>query len=93
MHQCITQRQNKLEKVQKKTVTEFRITLQDMLLNRLSHKYPIEPTKISELEELFSKEYPQIALDDVLVPLLVSGKITISGDFVITNPMEVSHVK
>ena len=91
VQKTIQKREKRIQTAQKKAAELFGVTLQDMLFNRLTSE-STKTVNMSELEKLFSADYPQVHLEDILLPLLVSSKVRISGDVIIS--MEVpTHVK
>lgn len=91
IHQKIVQRENNLELVQKK-IGKFGVTLQGMVLNNIS-SHDSRAAKISELKKLFNEYFPQIYLEDILILLLIFGKIKISEDTITLCFVEATHVR
>jgi len=98
IHHTIQQRHEKLSHTQDKEehVLEFLNDikpLQYQLLNIIHHNDTIIPARISQLKETFNEFYPEINLEDIILPLVTSRKVTVSGDFISPSIVEVSHVK
>ena len=81
IHHDITQRRDDLESAQKKAQSAIGITLQKMVINRLSFD-DVKSAHISEMRGLFVDDYPKISIEDVLVPLIVSRQVEVDGDTV-----------
>jgi len=93
IHHTIQQRYHNLNHTQDKERTENRPQLEEQLLNILHHMDTILPAKLSQLKETFSHFYPAINIEDIILPLVTSRKVTVSGDLISPSIVEASHVK
>jgi len=92
IHHTIQKRYEKLSHVQDKEKTGNRPRLEEQLLNILHHSDTAIPARISEIKETFNHFYPEINLEDIILPLVTSKKITVSGDLISPSTVEVYHV-
>lgn len=93
IHHTIQQRYEKLSHAQKQEKTGNRPRLEKQLLNVIHHSDTILPVKILELKETFQHFHPEINLEDIILPLVTSRKVTVSGDLISPCFVETSHVK
>jgi len=93
IHHTIQQRYEKLSHVQGREKTGNRPRLEEQLLNIIHHNDTIIPARISQLRETFNEFYPAIDIEDIILPLVTSRKVTVSGDFISPSIMEAPHVK
>jgi len=93
IHHTIQDRYDKLNNTQENEKAENRPRLEEQLLNIIHHSDTILPAKISHIKETFDYFYPEINLEDIILPLVTSKKVTVSGDLISPNFVEVSHVK
>ena len=98
IHNVIQQRYDKLNHTQDKerhvlVFLDDTDPLQYQLLNVLHHRDTVLPAKISELKVAFSNFHPEINIEDIILPLVTSRKVTVSGDFISPCFVDVSHVK
>jgi len=98
IHRTIQDRYEKLSHAQDKE-KQVLVFLDDInpleycLLNIIHHSDTILPAKISELKEIFQQFHREIDIEDIILPLVTSKKVTVSGDLISPNFVEVSHVK
>ena len=90
IHDSMERRTKVMVKAQE-NAKKYGISLQDMLLTRLSIEVNMS-MEISKMSEIFNAEYPNIDVEEVIVPLLVAGKVSIL-EGVISMPMETKYVK
>jgi len=93
IHHTIQKRYEKLSHVQDREKIGNRPLLEKQLLNIIHHNDTIIPARISEIKETFQHFHPEINLEDIILPLVTSRKVTVSGDFISPSIVEVPHVK
>jgi len=92
IHHTIQQRYEKLSHAQKQEKTGNRPRLEKQLLNIIHHSDTILPVKISELKETFDYFHPEINIEDIILPLVTSRKVIVSGDLISPSTVEITHV-
>lgn len=93
IHDTIQQRYEKLSHAQKQEKTGNRPRLEKQLLNIIHHNDTVLPVKISEIKETFNNFYPEIDIEDIILPLVTSKKVIVSGDLISPCFLEESFVR
>ncbi len=78
-HNRVNLIKTKLELCQKRLERglDAEIRLQDMVLNYLRHNDTKLPVAMSELKDVFSDDCPKDVFEYLLIPLIISGKISV----------------
>ena len=93
IHHTTQQRYKKLSHAQKQEKTGNRPRLEKQLLNIIHPSNTTLPAKISQIKETIHQFYPEINIEDIILPLVTSRKVTVSGDLISPCFVETSHVK
>ena len=88
IHKMMQKRMEALGRAQEKA-KKYGVTLQSMLLTRLKVEVNMS-AEISDLKKTFNEEYPGIDIEDIIVPMLIEGKVIIENE-IISLPMETNY--
>ena len=87
VHKRTEARRKRLDSAQKRAA-KFGVTLQDMMLNVLGAD-GTGTVKMSEVRAVFGAEFPHVDVEDILLPLVASHMVRLSGDrIVLGSPKE-----
>ena len=87
---AVVERQKRVEVAQKKAEV-YGVSLQDMLMNRITSEEN-RSMAVDEVVELFSYEYPGLEVEDILLPLVTSRRIIIVDGVASCSGGEDTHV-
>ena len=93
IHHTIQDKYDKLNNIQENEKAENRPRLEEQLLNIIHHSDTILPAKISQIKETFHHFHPSIDIEDIILPLVTSKKVKVSGNLISPCFVEVSFVK